>query len=162
MGRKVTQDEVKKWLALKERDYTDRAIGKKFNRDEKTIAKYLRPYLEEKGEGSPPDSELEALKRLKEKYKVLLELEKLKEEYQGLPKRFDQFEVKFGNLTMRVNAYGEDLDRVRLQLKSIPIVDWKCSVCGSSYTTIYVGCSRCGDKRWWGFVCPPDKKIKMG
>ena len=167
MGRKVTQDEIKKWLALKERDWSDRAIGEKFHRDPKTVAKYLRPYLEpNRVEGSPLDPELAMLKRQKEKYEVLTELDRLREEREGLPKRLEVFEGEVNNLGITVKSFGEDLERLRLQFNSVPIANikknWKCDGCGSpDYPVVRLKCSRCGSLFWYGFVCKSEKKINL-
>lgn len=158
MGKKVTQDEIKEWLALKERGYTDRAIGEKFHRDPKTIAKHLRPHLKGRGEGSPPDSELEGLKREKERQELLMELERAREARMKIPERLEELETT-------VKALGADQDQLREWFQSLPISNlgrkWECSQCGDKkYVTVKVKCSRCGHETAWGHQCPPEKKVK--
>ena len=178
MGRKVTEDEIKEWLALKKRGYTNRAIGEKFDRDEKTIGKYLRPYLGKRGEVSPQDSELDTLERQKERYQVLIELDKLREEREGLPKRLEGLEAELKDVKTTLEALSADQNQLHATLKklsvdqdqlrelfqSLPISNlgrnWKCSQCGSSkYVMVKVECSKCGHETTWGYACPKEEKV---
>jgi len=147
MGRKVTQDEVEKWVALKERGYTDTSIAEKFNRNEKTIAKYLRPYLEGKrGQGSPQDaqdSELEMLEMEKKRHQVLMELETVKQAMMKIPERLDKLETT-------LKAIGEDLESLRLRLNSQPdFSKLKCPKCGD-YMAVDAMCVSCNHKYCFG------------
>ena len=166
MGRKVNENEVKEWVALHEKGHTYDDIGKRVGRDGKTVGKHVREYLERRGQGSRPDSELDMLKREKERYQVLMELDRLREEREGLPRRLERFEADLEHLKTTLKVYEEELERLRLQVKSIPIANmkgnWECSLCGSpDYPVVSIKCSRCGGLAWYGFVCPLEKKINL-
>jgi len=165
MGRKVTEDEVKEWVALHEKGHTYDDIGKRVGRDGKTVGKHVRQYLERRGQGSPQDPELDMLKREKERYQVLMELDRLREEREGLPKRLEGFEAELNDLRTTIKALSADQDLLREWFESLPIMNlgrkWKCSQCDSSeYVAVKVECSRCGYETTWGHQCPPEKKVK--
>ena len=170
MGRKVTDDEIEEWLTLKNRNWTDKAIGEKYHRDPKTIGRHLKEYLERPGQGSPQHPELEALKRDIETQELLMKLETAREARMKIPDRLEELEATVkglgADLEATVKALGEDLERLRLRFNKLPIADlkrnWTCSLCGSSdYPVIKVKCSRCEREVWFGFVCPPEKKIQV-
>ena len=144
MGRKVTEDEIEQWLALKKRGYTNKAIGEKFGRAEKTIGEHLREYLKRKGEeGSPPDSELEMLKRQEEVERLFTALEEAREARLKVPNRLDDVEKT-------LKAYEDDVERLRLKLKSQPdFSKLRCTECGE-YMAVEAVCMSCNHKYWFG------------
>lgn len=158
MGRKVTEDEVEEWVALHEKGYAYENIGERVGRDGKTVGKHVREYLKRRGEGTPPDSELEGLKREKERQKLLMELESAREARTKIPERLEELETT-------VKALGADQDQLREWIQSLPTANlgrkWECSQCGDKkYVTVKVKCSRCGYETAWGHQCPPEKKVK--
>ena len=142
MGRKVTQDEVKEWVSLHKKGYTYGAIGERADRDGKTVGKHVREYLERIGEELPQDSELEALNREKDRQKVLMELERVKEERMKVPQRLDELEAT-------LKALVADQDTILKRFKSLPSWNigrkWKCTECeASDYVAVRVECTKCG------------------
>jgi len=153
MGRKVSEDEVQEWAALYRKRYTYEVIGKQYGRNPKTVGKYVREYLRKhpkEEEGTPQDSELADLKKEKERYQVLAELDKLRLESQRIPERLEVFEGELSNLGITLKAFGEDLERLRLQLKSQPdFSKLKCPKCGD-YMAVDVMCVSCNHKYCFG------------
>ena len=161
MGRKVTEEEVREWVALHEKGHTYDDIGEKAGRRGETVGKHVREYLKRKGgQGSPeahPDSELEDLERKKKRLKAWMELETLKQAMMKVPQRLDELQAT-------VEVLGADQDLLRERIESSPIANlgrkWKCRGCGSSkYVMVKVKCNRCGRETEWGHVCPPEEKV---
>jgi len=151
-------DEVEEWASLRRRGYTFKSIAERYGRNEKTVAQKLREYMQQGGSSSPQNSELEQLKKEREKYKILIELERLKDEWQRLPNRVQSLEETVKNIEEAV------LDLMN-QFNDLPISNlaqnWTCSVCGSKrYVMVKVRCSCCGHESWWGYRCPEEKRLE--
>lgn len=157
MGRKVTEDEVKEWVALHEKGYTYEHIGKQYRRNPKTVGEHVREYLLNrqlpKGEEGAGElrAEVDLLTMEKERQEALMELERAKEARMKVPERLDELETT-------LKAYGEDLESLRLRLNSQPdFSKWKCSKCGEPYVVVKVMCSSCSHEVYHG-LWPPQKK----
>ena len=147
MGRKVSEDEVEEWVALREKKYTYEAIGKQYGRNPKTVGEHVREYLRKHpkgGQGSPlPDSELETLNRENKRLEAWMELQTLKQKMLKVPNRLDDVEKT-------LKAYGEDVERLRLKLKSQPdLSKLRCPKCGD-YMVVDVTCVSCNHKYCFG------------
>jgi len=148
--------------ALHQKGHSYEDIGGRPGRDGKTVGKHVREYLERRGKESPPDSEIQSLKALKDRYKVLIELDKIREEHQRVPKRLDDLEATVKALSADQNQLQAAQKKLSVHqegllewFRSLPIsnlgTDWVCSRCGSpKYVMVKVECSRCGYETAWG------------
>ena len=139
---KLTKAKIDEIQRLDREGYTKKEIAEKVRVDRGTVAKYIdeKP---NRGQGSPPDSELEILNREKKRLEAWIELETVKQKMLKVPNRLDDVETT-------LKAYGEDVERLRLKLKSQPdFSKLRCRKCGD-YMAVDVTCVSCNQKWCFG------------
>ena len=139
---KLTKAKIDEIQRLDREGYTKKEISEKVRVDRGTVAKYIDEKAT-RGEVPPKDPELEALKTLTEKEKLLVALEAAREARMKIPERLDKLETT-------LKAYGEDVERLRLKLKSQPdFSKLRCPKCGD-YMAVDTICVSCNQKYCFG------------